>query len=420
MNAIHPFPAPAASSPAAPGPVPVLVERAKPAHRIASDAEAIETARALALVFAREASERDREGRLPLAEVEAFSQSGLWAITVPKAYGGAGVSAVTLAEVIAIISAADPNLGQIPQNHFYLVEALRLDATEEQKRFFFSRVLAGDRFGNALSERDAKRQGQIATTVLPEGAGHVVNGRKFYSTGALFAHWIVVTALNSAGKRVLVFLPRGAQGLTLVNDWASFGQRTTASGTTSFDNVRATDFEIVPHYQAFERPTPMGAVAQIMHGAIEVGIARGALAETIAFVRTHSRPWADSGREHAWEDPYVISDIGDIRVRIRAAEALQRRAGRIIDEAFLDPEARSVDASIAVAELKVAATEAALHATNKLFELSGTRSTLTSLNLDRYWRNSRTHTLHDPVRWKYHVVGNYWLNGVAPPRHGAV
>jgi len=413
MNAIFP-------SDSLPRPVPVLAPRPRPAHRIKSDAEAIETAHALAAVFARDAAQRDRDARLPLAEVEAFSQSGLWAITVPKAYGGAGVSVATLAEVTAIISAADPNLGQIPQNHFYIVEALRLDASVEQKAFFFERVLDGDRFGNALSERDAKRQGQIATTVFPEGAGHVVNGRKFYSTGALFAHWIVVTALNPAEKRNLVFIPRGAPGLTLVDDWASFGQRTTASGTTTFDNVRASSFEILPHHLAFERPTPMGAVAQIIHGAMEVGIARGVLAETVEFVRTKSRPWADSGKEHAWEDPYVISEVGAVRVRLRAAEALMRRAARITDAAVADPQTHSVAASVAVAELKVAATDAALLATNKLFELAGTRSTLSSLNLDRHWRNARTHTLHDPVRWKYHVVGNYWLNGVAPPRHGAV
>lgn len=294
---------------------PVLPERAAPAHRIRSDAEAIEAARALAVIFAREASQRDKEARLPLAEVEAFSQSGLWAITVPKEYGGAGVSAVTLAEVIAIISAADPNLGQIPQNHFYIVEAIRLDASDEQKRFFFSSVLNGDRFGNALSERDAKRQGQIAATVLPEGSGYVVNGRKFYSTGALFAHWIVVTALNADGKRVLVFIQRSAPGLTLVDDWRSFGQRTTASGSSIFENVRANAFDIVPHFRAFELPTPMGTIAQIMHAAIEVGIARGVLAETIAFVRSHSRPWADSGMEQASEDPYVIAEVSDVRVR---------------------------------------------------------------------------------------------------------
>jgi alkylation response protein AidB-like acyl-CoA dehydrogenase len=51
--------------------------------------------------------------------------------------------------------------------------------------------------------------------------------------------------------------------------------------------------------------------------------------------------------------------------------------------------------------------------------LAGTRSTLEEYNLNRHWRNARTHTLHDPVRWKYHAIGNFWLNGVHPPRHGA-
>ena len=73
--------------------------------------------------------------------------------------------------------------------------------------------------------------------------------------------------------------------------------------------------------------------------------------------------------------------------------------------------------AVAVNEAKVLTTEAALLATNKLFELAGTQSTLSQYGLDRHWRNARTHTLHDPVRWKYYGVGNYYLNQVLPPRH---
>jgi alkylation response protein AidB-like acyl-CoA dehydrogenase len=80
---------------------------------------------------------------------------GLWGITVPKEYGGAA-SAGTLAEVIATIAAADGSIGQIPQNHFYAVEVLRVNGSEAQKRFFFDRVLPGDRFGNALAELGTK------------------------------------------------------------------------------------------------------------------------------------------------------------------------------------------------------------------------------------------------------------------------
>ena len=111
------------------------------AHRIASDEEALAAANQLAKEFRVEAAQRDRERRLPAEELDRFSGSGLWAVTVPKAYGGAGVSFATLAEIIAVISAADPNLGQLPQNHFAALDAIRVTASEEQKRLWFGRVL---------------------------------------------------------------------------------------------------------------------------------------------------------------------------------------------------------------------------------------------------------------------------------------
>ena len=120
------------------------------AHHIASDQEALAVARDLAAEFAQEAAQRDRERRLPAKELDRFSGSGLWGITVPKAYGGAGVSFATLAEVIAIISAADPNLGQLPQNHLAALDAIRVTASEEQKLLWFSRALEGYRLGNAF------------------------------------------------------------------------------------------------------------------------------------------------------------------------------------------------------------------------------------------------------------------------------
>ncbi len=403
------------------GPIPELLPRSHPAHRIRTEAEAIEIAHALADEFADGAARRDRERILPLAEVERFSQSGLWGIYVPKEYGGAGVSAGTLAEVTAIISAVDSNLGQIPQNHFYMVEAVRLGGSEKQKHFYFERVLDGDRFGNAYTEFGTRSVRELDTKVLPEGDGYVLNGRKFYSTGALYAHWIVGVALDQDAKATVVFVPRGTPGLTLVDDWSGFGQRTTGSGSTIFDNVKVPPLAVVPHQVNFDRPTPMGPLAQIIHAAVEVGIARGILAETLRLVRGYARPWADSGKAHAWEDPYTIAAIGDLRIRVDACNLLLQRAGRFVDAATVNPTDQTVaQASVAVAEIRAYSTETAILAAEKLHELVGTRSTLVEHNLDRHWRNARTHTLHDPVRWKYHHVGNFWLNGVDPPRYGAV
>ncbi|MBY2923490.1 SfnB family sulfur acquisition oxidoreductase [Rhizobium leguminosarum] len=391
------------------------------ADRIGSDDEAIATARRLAAQFAARAAERDAERMLPFGELDLLAQSGLLAITVPAQYGGLDVSNAVLAEVTAILSEADGSIGQIPQNHFYILEALRTDGGEEQQRYFFGRVLAGDRFGNALSERGTKTVGHYNTRITRDGPGYRINGRKFYSTGVLFADWITIFALDPEDRLTMAFVPKGTEGVEIVDDWDGFGQRTTGSGTTILDNVYVSADSVVFHHKGFERPTTIGSVGQIIHAGVDLGIARAAFAETLEFVRTKSRPWMDSGLERASDDPLTIAKVGQIAIRLEAATALVERAGHKVDAAQVETtEEKVIAATLAVAAAKVLTTEVALEASNTLFELAGTSSVQTGLNLDRHWRNARTHTLHDPVRWKYHVVGNYHLNGVTPPKNGAL
>ncbi|GAA3895460.1 MULTISPECIES: SfnB family sulfur acquisition oxidoreductase [Gibbsiella] len=389
-----------------------------PAHVITSDAEAIAVAERLAAQFASGAARRDREGLLPIAELQAFSQSGLWGINVPKAYGGAQVSYATLARVIAIVSAADPALGQIPQNHLAGVAHLIADGSENQKKALLAGVLQGLRWGNAFSEKGSATVADFKTTLRQEGDEVVVNGEKFYATGALLAHIVHVVAVDAEGKPHLVILERDAPGLKVINNWSSFGQRTTASGTVILENVRAPRDRVIPVWQAFDRPTAAGPISQIIQAAVDAGIARGTIADTLSFVREKSRPWIDSGQTQAADDVFTIAAIGDLKIRLHAAEALLWRAGQLIDTALATPNEETVAAAaVATAEAKVLTTEIAVLAGNKLFELAGTRATLAEYNLDRHWRNARTHTLHDPVRWKYFHVGNYYLNNINPPRH---
>ena len=388
------------------------------AHIIRSDSEAIVIAKELAAEFAVDAAKRDRERILPAAELDRFSKSGLWGITVPKAYGGAGVSFATLAEVIKLISAADPSIGQIPQNHLAALDAIRFAGSEAQRQCWFSRALRGYRLGNAFSEAKSKHVGAFETTVTPQGDGYVVTGEKFYATGALFAHFIHIGAVGPDGNVYLAIAPRGAQGLRIVDNWSSFGQRTTASGNVFIDRVKVDPIAVIPAYLGGVNPSSNGSVSQIIQAAVDAGIARGAIEDTIAFVRKYTRPWIDSRQERGSEDVFTISQIGELEIKLHAAEALLERAGLAIDGIIEAPTEENVAAaSVKVAEAKVLTTEIAILATNKLHELAGTRSTLAEFNLDRHWRNARTHTLHDPVRWKYFHVGNYALNGVAPPRH---
>ncbi|MEJ0046151.1 MAG: SfnB family sulfur acquisition oxidoreductase [Rhodospirillales bacterium] len=398
--------------------VPGFARPAQWAHVIGDDAEAVAIATALAERFAAGASQRDRHRILPLQELDAFSQSGLWSINVPRAFGGPELSYVTLARVIAIIAAADPSIGQISQNHLGVVAAIRTVSDEPQQRLLFREVLRGTRFGNAFSEFNSKRAADFETRFVDEGDHVVVTGRKFYSTGALLAHLVPIVALDDQGRAWYAIADRDAPGLTVIDDWSGFGQRVTGSGSVILDHVRVPKTHLVPGYKGYETPTADGPVFQIIQAAIDTGIAQAALAETIGFVRNKSRAWVDSGLDHASQDPYTIQRVGDLSVRLHATEALLEKAGLAVDRAVAEPNAQTVAAAqVAVAEAKILSTEIAIETTNRLFELAGTRSTLQEHNLDRHWRNARTHTLHDPVRWKYAIVGNYFLNGVNPPLH---
>ncbi|AUF98438.1 SfnB family sulfur acquisition oxidoreductase [Pseudomonas sp. BIGb0278] len=391
---------------------------------IRTDGEALAVADELARQLRRDSALRDRERRLPHAELELFSRSGLWAISVPKAFGGAGVSYVTLAKIIARIAQADGSLGQIPQNHFYALEVLRVNGTPEQQQRLYAEVLAGRRFGNALAELGTKTAHDRTTRLSREGDGYRINGRKFYSTGALYAQRIPTSVIDDDGVQRLAFVPADAPGLQVIDDWSGFGQRTTGSGSVVFDNVWVAAADVVAFQSAFERPTPVGPLAQILHAAIDTGIARAAFEDALHFVRTRSRPWVDSGHDKAVDDPLTLKSFGQLSIRLHASEALLERAGEFLDQAAAaTPETaaeRVAAASIAVAEARAISTEIALAAGTTLFELAGSQATLAEHNLDRHWRNARVHTLHDPVRWKYHAIGNYYLNDINPPRRGTI
>lgn len=390
-----------------------------PAALIENDAQALRAAHEVAKQARIDAANRDRERLLPWRELELFTRLGLGAIRIPRQYGGAEVSHVTLAEVFRIICAADPALGQIPQNQFGLLSVIDSVGSEAQKRKVYAGIIDGRRLANAGPERNTKHTLEINARIRRGEQGLAVSGEKFYSTGALFAHWVAVKAIEDDGVGVLGLVERGVPGLRIVDDWSGFGQRTTASGSVLLDNAPVADDLVFHNSRLAEVPSIQGAVSQLIQAAIDAGIAEGAIDDAIAFIRERSRPWVDAGVERASEELYSIAEIGRLKTELNAANALLERAGRVLDEVAAAPidDESAARASIAVAEAKVLTTEIALVASEKLFELAGSRATLAEFNLDRHWRNARVHTLHDPVRWKVQAVGAYHLNGIRPARH---
>ena len=388
--------------------------------------EAVAVARDLAAELAIGSAERDADRVLPSSEIDRLSSSGLLAITVPAAHGGADLPVSVVAEVFRLLATGDPSIAQIPHSHFVYVNALRHRADPAQQEFFFGEVLAGKRFGNAQSEVGSKHVRDHATTLHPAGPGRWrLEGTKGYATGALFADWIPVLAHlgtlpdGSAGPLHVAWVERTAPGVIVIDDWNGMGQRTTASGTVRLESVEVPEDRIMGYHLTFEGPQTYGAFAQVLHAALDAGIARAAITDAAEFVTTKSRPYPDAGVERAAEDPIVVHAFGEMELAVRGAEALVAEAARAVDRADADLSAETAaHASLAVAAARAATTQASVDAGSRLFEVAGTRSALDSLNLNRHWRNARTHTLHDPAAWKVQHLGRWAVDGTLPPSHG--
>jgi len=374
---------------------------------IATPEQAIAAAHALAATWTRTAADIDAKRRVPAAELRALARSGLLGITVPRAFGGAGVSTATLIEVFLILGAADTSLGQVPQNHFDFVDTL-LVAEPDTRTFFYGEVLRGARFGNALAEPGRPSRRDLATTIVEDGEGYRIKGRKFFSTGALTAQWVPVFAKHADGRILTAYIGRDDPGLDVQADWDAFGQRGTFSGTTLIDDVW------VPARNVVDRGKGGTALLvarfagnQLIHAAIETGGATAAL-DAASRVLRRAETLRDSD----------LARLGEYSLRIRAARTLVRRAARSVDD-VLSGVRPSVEAAaqafIATDEAKSLAYELAPAITNEIAHFRVATADDERRGLDRLWRNVRTHSLHDPVRWRQFYVGDFHLNRNLPP-----
>ncbi|MGZ7881490.1 SfnB family sulfur acquisition oxidoreductase [Acinetobacter soli] len=388
-------------------------------HILKNDQQALNAAYQVADEALINRNIRDQQRILPYEAIEHLSQKGLGGIRIPKRYGGAFVSNKTLAQVFRILSKADSNVGQIPQNQISLLNLIDLMGNEEQKKRVFGEILAGKRLANGGPERQSKDSKTVHTTLIQNGEVWVLNGEKFYSTGSIFADWLAIKALHPEGHVVLVLVDRFTNGIEIEDDWNGFGQRTTASGTIKLNQVHIDPALIFDERLLTQAPNYRGAYSQLMQVAIDVGIAEAAFTDLISAVKK-ARPVIDANVEKASLEHFTIQETGKLQVLLDAAIALLDDAAEYLDELdsqFEVTDAQAARASILVAEAKVYANDAALTISEKLLELGGSRASLSQHNLDQHWRNARVHTLHDPVRWKIHAIGNYYLNGVFPARH---
>lgn len=388
-------------------------------HVIQNDQDAINAAYHVADFALEGRDQRDQNRQLPFAEVELFSQKGLGGIRIPQTFGGAFVSNKTLAQVFRIINKADSSVGQIPQNQIALLNMIDILGNEQQKQFIFNEILNGKRLANGGPERNTKDTKTLSTTLNIENGRYYVDGEKFYSTGSSFAHWLAIKAIHPEGYVVLTLVDATAQGVEVIDNWNGFGQRTTSSGTVKLQRVEVDPLLTFDERKLAEDVNYRGAFSQLMQVAIDVGIAEAAFEDTLSAVKK-ARPIIDAQVEKASFEHYTLQEVGKSAVLLDAAILMLDEAAEYLDEldqlSVVSAE-QAAKASILVAEAKVYANDAALQISEKLLELGGSRSSLSQHNLDQHWRNARVHTLHDPIRWKLHALGNYYLNNTFPARH---
>lgn len=376
-------------------------------------------------VFARIAAgalAREHERRLPFDEVGWLREAGFGYLRVPREYGGIGATLPQFFRLLRELAAADSNVSHLLRGHFSFLESRLNHEDEATREFWFPKVAAGALIGYAMAEQGASST--IGTTITRDGDGWRLDGKKFYSTGTIYADWIVATALD--GEQLLsVAFPATLAGVERLDDWDGFGQRMTGSGTTVFHGVRLEDQHVVRRFDGKPQPSYHRAFLQLVLLASMAGAGRAALNDAIAFVQRKTRAFDVPGESSPRQDPLVQRVVGRIASLAYAAESLVDGVARALETARVGIVDGSADEAL-FARTEIEAFQAqqvvidlVLQAATLLFEVGGASATSEARRLDRHWRNARTAASHNPAIFRERAIGDYYLNGVTPAAPGA-
>jgi alkylation response protein AidB-like acyl-CoA dehydrogenase len=365
--------------------------------------------------WAQTAAARDKSGGTAFHERDLLRKSGLLRLSIPVEYGGDGAPWSETFDAVRRMAQVDSSLAHLFAFHHLQLATIRLFGSALQNKHLLNQtVQRGWFWGNALNPLDK------GTRALPDDAGFVFDGRKSFCSGARDSDQLLASAYDDKERLHIAVVPTNREGIAVLDDWDNMGQRQTDSGTVIFERVRVNADEVLsdpgPLSSHFARLRPLLAQAILSH--IYLGIGEGALQAAREATLAQARPWIASQAERPSEDQYVLAQYGNFWLELEGARLLVDRAMQTLDAAWdrgLElTEAERGETAIAVAASKVASARAGLDVANRMFEVTGARSTTAALRLDRFWRNVRVHTLHDPIDYKVRELGDWALNGRVP------
>ena len=359
---------------------------------------------------------REQDHLLPFEQVGWLKEAGFTTLRVPAQHGGEPVTHEHLFRLLVELAEADSNVAHLLRSHFSFVETIALQPRGFREAWF-PRVLAGQIFGNAATERGGNALGTTATKLTRDERGWVLNGAKYYTTGSIFADWVVVMASTEGieGRQYAV-VPADADGVVIHDDWDGFGQPLTGTGTAVFENVSVEESHIISRKVT---STLEPAFFQLVLLAVLAGIGRAALRDASELVAARTRTFNTGSGGLFRDDAQIQEHVGTLASRVYAAEAVVAAAARDLDAAVdpglgLDAEAAFLRAELAVQRPQVPTPPLVLDAAGALFDVTGASATSRGKSLDRHWRNARTVATHNPAAFKARSVGDFHINGTIP------
>ena len=372
-------------------------------------------AQQLAEQFATTAAERDKQGGNPKQERDLIRQSGLLGLAIPTQYGGQGAGWKTVFQTIQVIAQVDSSLAHVYGFHHLLIATVQLFSQPEQYGKWFEQTAQENLFwGNTLNPLDRRT---IATQVSEND--YLFHGDKSFCSGSIDSDILLCSAYNDEGKLLIGVIPTAREGVSFLGDWNNMGQRQTDSGTSHFEQVKIQKDELLlnpgPLSTPYSSLRPL--IAQLIFVHLFLGVAEGAFATARQTVQSQ-KAWSKSLAENAVNDPFTQKHFAEFYVQLEGVRLLAAKAVQSLQTAWdlgndLTAEQRG-EVSIAIATAKIAATNTSLYITQNIFQVMGARATTAQLNLDRFWRNVRTQTLHDPVDYKYQEIGEWVLTAKVP------
>lgn len=365
------------------------------------------------------AVERDQNHKLPFAEIAALKSAQFTSLRLPIEEGGLGASLPELFGLLIELSAADPNITNALRAHFGFTEDLLVSSFREYRSMWLKRVANGETSGSGFSEVGVGKLGEFTTHFRRCGDHWKLNGEKYYTTGCLFADWITVAAADDEGEMLTAQVSTSAAGVTVLDDWDGFGQTLTASGTVRFKDVVVPDEFVNPSRRRFRYHF---SFYQLVHVATLAGIGRAAASDLARLVAERTRVYSHGNADRAGADPQILQVVGQVRASAYAAAAITLTASNAIQRAYDaqfagDVDSREAAARLADIEVNQATsivTDLVLDATTKLFDALGASAVKRENGLDRYWRNSRVITSHNPRIYRDRIVGDFAVNGTRP------